>query len=324
MERYEGKLASSWQPWKLSLLALTVVITLVPAALLLVKSEIGSLHAYTPTYSFLHVHGLALDPTDPQTLYIATHQGLVRGTLPGPDAGAIAPESIRWVLVGRDRSDLMGFTIHPHERIIYSSGHPPEGGNWGLRVSTDGGLSWKILALKGVIDFHAMALSPVDPQIMYGWDSWTMRLLRSVDGGRSWEQPAAAELPQMIFSLVADPVEVWGLWAATERGLYRSRDGGETWSPVAGLTSAAVTALALHPSAPDIFYAYVANRGLLLSRDGGRSWTPTGRGLPEEATIEYLAIDPTRPEVLYAASRSAALYRSSDGGGTFSLLKSGE
>jgi hypothetical protein len=314
----------SWQPWKVSLLALTVTLALAPAALLLVKSEIGSLRLYTPTYSFSHVHGLALDPTDPQTLYVATHQGLVKSALTGPDTQTIAPESIRWILVGRDRSDLMGFAMHPHERIMYSSGHPPEGGNWGLRISTDGGLSWQILALEGAIDFHAMAISPVDPQIMYGWDSWTMRLLRSADGGRSWERPSVSGLPPMVFSLAADPVEVQGLWAGTDQGLYRSHDRGETWDLIPSLAGVEVTALAFHSAQPQTLYAYVAKRGLLLSSDRGRSWRSLGHGIPEGAAITYLVIDPIRPQVLYAASRSAALYRSIDGGRAFSLLKSGE
>ncbi len=335
MERGDEQPGSSWswQPWKLSLFVLTVALALAPAVLLLIKGEIGSLRAYTPTRSFLHVHGLALDPTDPQTLYVATHQGLVRGTLPavyrlatgalsGPDTEA--PERIHWFRVGRDRSDLMGFTMHPRERIMYSSGHPPEGGNWGLRISTDGGLSWKVLALEGVIDFHAVTISPVDPQIMYGWDSWTMRLWRSADGGRSWERTSASGLPPRVFSLAADPIEARGLWAGTDQGLYRSRDRGETWDLIPSLAGVEVTALAFHPTQPQTLYAYAANGGLLLSPDRGQSWMPIGRGLLEEATITYLAIDPTRPDLLYAASRSAALYRSSDGGRTFHLLKAGE
>jgi hypothetical protein len=28
---------------------------------------------------------------------------------------------------------------------MYSSGHPPEGGNWGLRISTDGGRGFRLL-----------------------------------------------------------------------------------------------------------------------------------------------------------------------------------
>lgn len=323
MERGEQPLRR--KPWQLALAVVTAAVALVPAALLLIKSETGTLRAYTPIRSFLHVHGLAVDPTDPQTLYVATHQGLVKGVLPGPDANAetIDPQSLHWFQVGGDRSDLMGFTAHPRERILYSSGHPPEGGNWGLRISTDGGLNWEVLALKDEIDFHALAVSPLDPTIMYGWDSWTMGLFRSVDGGRSWERPRASGLPQRVFSLVADPVELQGLWAATDRGLYHSRDGGETWEPVTGLAETAVAALAFHPAASGTLYAYVADQGLLRGSQGGRTWTRIDRNLPQEITITYLAFDPLRPEILYAASDSATLYRSDDGGESFIQIQPG-
>jgi hypothetical protein len=45
-----------------------------------------------------------------------------------------------WVKVGNDKSDLMGFVINPtKEGVMYSSGHPVNGGNLGFRMSTDSG-----------------------------------------------------------------------------------------------------------------------------------------------------------------------------------------
>ena len=49
-----------------------------------------------------HIHGLAVDPREPETLLVATHTGLVRL---GPQA------RLEWV--GEQRFDLMGFTAEP-------------------------------------------------------------------------------------------------------------------------------------------------------------------------------------------------------------------
>jgi len=112
-----------------------------------------------------HIHGLAVDPRDPDVLYIATHTGLVRVR---PNA---SPE---WV--GSHRPDLMGFTAHPREaNLIFASGHPDlatyrqQGiGNLELLVSRDGGRTWQTVAFKGEADFHALAYSPRNSGTLYG------------------------------------------------------------------------------------------------------------------------------------------------------------
>lgn len=296
---------------RLFLFGIVLILALAPAGFLLVRSELAPKAVYTPVKAFLDVHGLAVDPTDSRILYVATHKGLVRGF-----------KDANWMLVGKDRSDLMGFVMHPSQDgkpIMYSSGHPVEGGNHGVRISTDRGLSWKVLALQGKIDFHAMAISPLNSQIMYGWDSWTQKLYRSTDGGRHWTQLAALGLPSLVYALAADPKQENGLWAATNMGLYRSSDGGEQWESIEALAGTQVTALAF--ATPSSLYVYVPGWGLLLSRDGTTSFEELTPGLPKDATIGYLAFDPRDPSTIYAATYNAAIYKSVDGGASWVLIK---
>lgn len=298
---------------RLFFFGIVLLVTVGPAGFLLFRSELAPKAVYTPVSTFIDVHGLAVDPTDSRILYVATHRGLVRGF-----------EDANWMLVGKDRSDLMGFVMHPSKDgkpIMYSSGHPVEGGNHGVRISTDGGLSWKVLALQGKIDFHAMAISPVDPQIMYGWDSWTQKLYKSTDGGRHWTQLSAQGLSGLVYGLAADPEQENGLWAATDKGLYRSLDGGESWDSIEFLAGGRVTALAFNPADPKMLYIYAPGRGLLISRDEAASFEERGQGLPKDASIGYLAFDPRNPSTIYAATYNAALYKSVDGGTTWVLLK---
>ena len=106
-----------------------------------------------------HFHGLAVDPTDPSRLYLATHHGLY----------AVAPDGTAERL--SPVQDFMGFTPHPSEpSTLYASGHPAGGGNLGFIVSGDAGRTWTQLSpgVGGPVDFHQMDVSPADPKTIYG------------------------------------------------------------------------------------------------------------------------------------------------------------
>src|SRR3546814_9389478 len=76
-----------------------------------------------------HFHGIAVDPHDPDRLYLATHHGFY---VVGPDGVAQR--------VSETEDDFMGFTPHPADpEVLYASGHPAGGGNLGFIVSGDGG-----------------------------------------------------------------------------------------------------------------------------------------------------------------------------------------
>lgn len=66
-----------------------------------------------------HIHGIAVDPSDPSRLFLATHHGLF---LTSPDGTASR--------VSDNANDYMGFTPHPTDSsLLYASGHPAGGGN---------------------------------------------------------------------------------------------------------------------------------------------------------------------------------------------------
>ena len=73
---------------------------------------------------------------------------------------------------------------------LYSSGHPSTGGNTGLIKSTDGGRTWELVSkvLDPAVDFHAMAISKSDPQVIIGFDSEGRGLFRTADRGKNWDK----------------------------------------------------------------------------------------------------------------------------------------
>ena len=80
------------------------------------------------------IHGVGIFNSDDSSnqdssVYLATHNGLYN-----------KKQNSSWVKIGNDKSDLMGFVINPSkEGVMYSSGHPVNGGNLGFRMSTDSG-----------------------------------------------------------------------------------------------------------------------------------------------------------------------------------------
>ncbi|GBD29848.1 hypothetical protein HRbin32_00940 [bacterium HR32] len=265
-----------------------------------------------------HIHGLAVDPFEPEAVWVGAHGGLLR------------LRKGRWERVGAHTYDLMGFLVHPRQPgVLLTSGHPGPRDRrpnpLGVEVSRDGGLTWQPLALAGEADFHAMAQSPSDPNVLYGWNvTGRTGLYRSLDGGRRWTYLGEQGLDRLFF-LTVHPRDPRLVYAGTIQGLLVSPNGGESWQPTAGpLARVPVTALAFHPGDPQWAYAYAAasGLGLLRSSDGGRTWSSLGLFLGEQDAVGHLALDPSDPKVLYLSTFSADLYRSVDGGKTLRTLVS--
>ncbi len=244
----------------------------------------------------LHVHGLAVDPDDPEALFAATHTGLFQ--IKGSEA----------VRVGEDWHDLMGFTAAP-DGTFYASGHPDlqseelrtaDGDpHLGLMRSADRGRHWEPVSLLGEVDFHALTLAG---DTLIGADAANGRVLASEDEGETWQE--RSRLP--LVSLAAHPANPQLLVGSSSEGLARSVDGGRTWTALDGPAPGYLTAgvggfVVAHaqgevavsddgavwrtvgalPGPPEAMvrgtderelFAAVAEVGLLRSEDGGRSW----------------------------------------------------
>jgi photosystem II stability/assembly factor-like uncharacterized protein len=156
----------------------------------------------------LDLHGFAVDPRQPRTLYAAVAgQGLYRSTDNGvsfspisADVGGgvmalavtssgdiLAGDMQKGLLVSRDggqtwrlvlRAQLMGLAINPSDPRRIAAAGP------GILLSTDGGRSWR-KRLEIADGAGPVAWSPSNPRIAYvvGFDQ---TLYRSVDRGETW------------------------------------------------------------------------------------------------------------------------------------------
>jgi len=206
-----------------------------------------------------HVHGLGIDPADHSILYIATHGDFYKSISSGPP-----------VKVDKVRADYMAFNAPPIPGIpLYSSGHPSSGGNTGLIKSSDGGATWQQVAtiLDPPVDFHAMAISKSDPNIIIGFDSGGRGFFKTADAGKTWEN---LEYPEYISALAISPSDSQSIFAGTGNGISKSSDGGKTWTHLDTYKGLTVFALAFDDEG--ILFASVETFGLVKSNDLGESW----------------------------------------------------
>jgi len=244
-----------------------------------------------------HVHGLGVDPDDPDALFLATHLGTYRYA-----DGEITQQ-------GELLQDTMGFTITPEGRML-GSGHPDlrdesivERGQpplLGLIESVDDGATWQPLSRQARSDFHGLQAVGDD---VYGYDSTAGRLMVTTDL-RRWETRSRLTLT----SFAVSPEEP-GHVVATDADLrvIASTDGGRSWDPV--------------PGAPILTYLSWSENGLGALGPEGTYWTSS-----DGARFRQLGhVEGTPSALLVTADRvyavtDAAVVQSDDGGRTFEEL----
>ncbi|HUI41805.1 MAG TPA: glycoside hydrolase [Terriglobia bacterium] len=253
------------------------------------------------------VGAIAVAPSDPNVVYVASGEGLRRpdlsvgdGIYKSEDAG------MTWTHLGlRDGEQIPALAVDPHDpnRLFAAVlGHPygpnPERG---VYRSTDGGQTWqKVLPKDGTIGATDIEMDPSNPEVLYAglWDS----RLGPWEDGNEYEQPS---------------------------GIFKSTDGGDTWQKLAGGLPPDVNQayIAIAPSNPQRVYATVATtHGVQIFRsdDAGASWArATTDGRPAVriggGDLPVPKVDPKNPDVLY--STSTVTWRSEDGGKTWTGIR---
>lgn len=252
----------------------------------------------------LSVGALALDPGDPNTLYVGTGEGNFSsdripgaGILKTTDGGAtwrLFPIANPW---GRG---IRRLDVDPVDRTTLFAA-----ADNGLLRSTDAGATWTLVdSLPSKSRDYAtdVVRDPGDSATLYA---------------------AFGDV-----YAIGDP-------AQTTPGIWRSTDRGTTWAQLGGgfpTANIGRIALAVAPSQPGTIFAGVHNTqndkrlGIWVSTDSGATWAKpytTDTSLPDYCSEQcwydnVLAVDPADPKTVYAGGLD--VYRTMNGGAQWSRL----
>jgi len=277
--------------------------------------------------SGLEGHGarcLALDPEDPDTLYVGTSD---EGIFKSEDGGGTWEQ-----LSGIEHPRVTAVAVSPTDGAVYAGTEPSA-----LFVSRDGGASWR--ELEGMRNLpsaptwsfpprpwtshvRAIALSYVDPNlVVVGIELGGV--LRSTDGGETWQDQRPGAQAD-CHSLFAHPGAPELLYEAGGGGFAQSTDFGETWEGAdGGMDLHYVWGLAADAEDPSLVYTSAASgpgrahgggssNATIYRRLGSGQWQAVLEGLAE---FPYaLCPDPETQRTLYAGLGDGTILRGTDAG----------
>jgi len=297
-------------------------------------------HTWTPIFDEQptgSIGDLAVAPSNPNVVYVATGEGIQRPDLATGDGVYKSTDAGKtWRHLGlRDGQQIGGIIADPRDEnriFVAVLGHPygrnPERG---VYRSTNGGETFEKVLYKdentGAIQ---VGFDPTNPQTIYAalwagrqgpwenssWNGPLSGLFKSVDGGTTWRQigagfPTAAQgLGRIGFTIApSDPRRMYAtVDAPALGGIYRSDDAGETWrrtnSEVRVWGRASDFAeVKVDPRNPDVMYS--ANTSTYRSTDGGTTFTAI-KGAPGGDDYHRIWINPDNPDIMLIAADQGA------------------
>lgn len=299
------------------------------------------------------VRSLAIDPADPDRIFLGTSLGEVYVSTDGaaswtnPRKSNPFPEFVvdNLVIDGRGRlwaacwglwgggviatSDDGGISwtrrdagleeFSPRALAIDPSNadHAIVGGLTGIHQTFDAGATWKKISSQ--VNVESLAIDPRSPKRLYA-GTWR-QMFRSDDGGATWKLASKGMvLDTDVFSILIDPKKPDRLWASTCGWVYESTNGGDAWKRFRdGFDNRRIHTIEIDPVDRKRVYAGSV-AGLYLTEDGGTSWK---RITDDTKVVNAIGITPERPSRIVLATEGDGVYVSNDRGATFARSSDG-
>jgi photosystem II stability/assembly factor-like uncharacterized protein len=268
-----------------------------------------------PPVILTHSHGLTYS-ADGKRLIIPSHHGLV------------VYADGRWSVAAGPSHDFM--TLAASRNALYSSGHPAPGSGladpMGLIRSTDGGKTWRKLALHGEADFHTLAASRGARAVYVANRQPNSRMRHTgihatLDDGVRWRRAEVQGLGGPIHQLAVHPSNPHAVAAASDAGLYLSRDGADTFVRLG--EPGYVLAVSFDADGEHLWYSvYAADKPSLMRirLAGGAGAVEIALPLPAEDAVAHIAQNPARSAEIAIATFRRSVFVSQDLGKTWTQI----
>jgi photosystem II stability/assembly factor-like uncharacterized protein len=266
---------------------------------------------------------LALDPVDPETVYVGLNGGGVRKTTNGGRT---------WAASGLEGEQVFSVAVSAADGAVYAGTEPSA-----LHRSDDGGASWR--ELESLLELPSQPTWSFPPRPWTSHVRWIAPspheagtilagielggLMRSTDGGETWQdhRPGAQ---RDVHSLAWHPRAEGRAYEAGGGGAAFTEDGGDTWKAAdEGRDRHYTWSVAVDPEDPELWYVSASSgpfaahgRGdpqahVYRRRNGG--WDVLAGGLPDPLPSMPYALVATGDR-LFAGLANGELWESRDRG----------
>lgn len=254
------------------------------------------------------VTAIAVDPRNPDAVYLGTRHGIVlRGfastgdweefsdgfPMPDPSSNSYTPPGAYGLVI-----ELGGIAVIP--RTPYQ-----------LYVLSDRGLYRRLLPELEVRESEVTSEETGDDTTF-------------TSTGPTLQITSSMRLGVAVSHIHSHPSENGILYAGTPSGTIHRRDASGTWTPAStGLPRAHLLALEIDPADGDVLYAgFEGSAGLYKSVDGGDNWFASN-GERVFSSVFAVAVNPQDPGTVFAGIRTG-IFRSTDSGRTWNLVLAGQ
>ena len=239
----------------------------------------------------LQIWALAIDPTNPGTVYAGTCPSALFRTRDGGKSWQqldveLADECIGVPIVPR----VTSIVIDPEDSQTVYAGIEVDG----MRISRDGGDSWRE-GSDGLssLDIHGLAVVPGPTKTLVASTNNDVCLTTDMQNWTPLNVRSHYPWPYCRGVLHQSNGED-SIWVGAgngppgdEGGLFHSSDLGETWerADLGGLANSTIWAVVSNPVLPDWIVAYSVAGQLYRSTDRGHSWTKLEREFGEVRAV---------------------------------------
>ncbi|MEQ8755922.1 MAG: hypothetical protein RID09_20755 [Coleofasciculus sp. G1-WW12-02] len=169
-------------------------------------------------------------------------------------------------------------------------------------------------------DVYHVELSPTYSQDQTLFITVRGNLLKSTDGGESWQRAwKGLNNRANLFAVSVFPENPKTLFVSSlGNGIYKSQNQGVSWTQVnQGLDNLSIDLLSISPQSPDIVLAAGEEKGLYKTKDGGENWYSV---INSDAKITALGFSPAQTNQVFVGDTQGIVYLSQDAGETWKQM----